>query len=124
MNITMQTSEVLSILKQHREMHIHEFSNQMKGWKVAMEKFGAELSKWKESFSNDIFHDNKVVTSKRPIEPQRPISFVEDYDKLIELITYHIGETIELSEYDFQQIVKDDFGWKGTFLNNSTLYSK
>lgn len=124
MLIQMETKTVLELLKDHKEKHIQEFSEQMQGWKKAMEQFAVELSEWKDSISDDIFaQSDKDTRKQRPVEPQRPISFVKDYDKLIELVEHHVGDKVEIEQYEFDQIVKDEFGWKGQFLSNSALYS-
>ncbi|MNJ90172.1 hypothetical protein D3C87_77660 [compost metagenome] len=125
MNIQMKNKEVLSLLDKHRQNHINEYANQVQGWKEAMENFSQKLIDWKNQISEDIFEENEnhKSTNTRPQEPQRPVSYVKDYDKMIELLGYHIGDTITLEEYEFNQVVKDEFGWKGHFMTNSALYS-
>jgi hypothetical protein len=122
MQILMKTQEVLSLLQDHRQKHIQEFTLQMEGWKKAMEKYAEKLAKWRDGFSNDIFEQTKQGM-KRPKEPEKPTSYVEDYDSMIEFLQYHVGDSIELGQDDFDQIVKDEFGWKGEFSSTSLRYS-
>lgn len=121
MNIRINKKKVLNTLKENRQKHIDEFTLQVQGWKEAMEKYSVELAEWRDSISEDIFHSHEI--HKRPQEPHKPISYVKDYDKFIELVEHHEGEHVDLEEYEFNQIIKDEFGWKGHFLTNSALYS-
>lgn len=121
MHIQMKTQEVRSLLQDHRQKHIQVFTLQMEGWKKAMEKYAVNLAGWRDGFSNDIFEQTKQET-KRPHEPDKPTSYVADYDSMIDFLQYHVGETIELSQYDFDRIVMDEFGWKSEFSSTSLRY--
>lgn len=123
MKISMNAQELLNTLKTNRQKHIDEFGEQMQGWKVVMEDYGKKLMTWKEQFSNNIFDDVMEIRKSQPVSPSRPISFVDDYDKLIELLEHHNDLNIQLEQYEFDQIVKDNFGWKDTFANNTAMYS-
>lgn len=125
MKIQMETKKVLSLLQEHRQNHIDEYANQVQGWKEAMESYSQKLIDWKNEFSEDVFKasEEAKATNNRPAEPLRPVSYVKDYDKFIELIEHHIADTIFIGEHEFNQIVKDEFGWKNHFATNSMLYS-
>lgn len=121
MNIKMQTNIVLNLLKTHREKHIEEYALQIQGWKKAMEDYAKELAIWRDNTPEDIFDNSN--NEKKPKEPFKPVSYVKDYDKLIELIEHHVDGIIELEEFEFNQIVKDEFSWKSGFLAMTNTYS-
>lgn len=121
MKIQISKKKVMNTLKENRQKHVDEFALQVQGWKQAMEKYAGELATWRDSISEDIF--NSEEAPKRPHEPVKPMSYVDSYDKYIELLDHHEGKHVELEEYEFEQIIKDEFGWKRGFLANTNLYS-
>jgi hypothetical protein len=46
-----------------------------------------------------------------------------DYDRIIRMVTMHIGDTFDLTESDFQAYVMDDWSWKRAFLDTSNSYA-
>lgn len=114
MFIEMHHSDVVGLLKRHRQAHVEEYNKQLEGWQKAMEDHAIELNKWAAAGG---------TYKERPHEPDRPDDFADDYDEYLDMLTHHIGETVRLTSGDFKQIVKDEFGWKHGFLHNSTLYS-
>jgi hypothetical protein len=122
-NIKVNTQCALELLASNRKKHIDEFTSQMHGWKEAMERFSKELITWKDNASEDIFSPDDEKKYRRPIEPMKPMSYVNDYDKFIELLQHHQEKLIELDEHEFEQIIKDEFNWKGHFTAMSNTYS-
>jgi hypothetical protein len=120
MNISLKVKDALDTLKTNRQKHVDEYAAQVQGWKKAMEEYGEDLKKWSNGMSEDVF--NKEIAA-RPLEPQKPQSFVQYYDNLILMLENHSEKTIYVEEHDFNQIIKDEFGWKGTFLANSAMYN-
>jgi hypothetical protein len=121
MVITLNKKKCLKILNENREKHIKAYTEQIQGWKKAMDQYSEELAAWSSKASEDIF--NKENAADRPKEPYKPQSYLPSYDRLIELISNNVTETIEVSENDFDQIVNDEFGWTHTFLTTNSLYN-
>ena len=121
MNIRMKTNTVTNLLTVHKANHVEEYTKQIQGWKKSMEEYGIKLAEWRDNTPEDIFEASKY-NSKKPVEPIKPQSFVDTYEKLIDIIYYHEETIIQLDEHDFNQIVKDEFGWKCGFMANSATY--
>jgi hypothetical protein len=65
------------------------------------------------------------------IEPQdlysaadivKPVSYHSDYLKSIEMLNEHVNETVELTQTDFSNLVKDDWEWKADFIETTDSY--
>lgn len=120
MLININKKEALKILRENRDNHIEEFAGQMQGWKIAMEQYGKELSMWSSKASEDIF--DKEKSPDRPKEPIKPVSYINSYDRFIELIKANVTDIIKIDEHEYDQIVKNKFSWSSAFLSNSMTY--
>lgn len=125
MDIKVKTSNALSMLKTNKENHILEYKKQVQGWKKSMEEYEQNLAKWRQDTPEDIFKAEKYSEENpKPKEPLKPMAYTKDYDKYIELLEAHVEDNIQISEYEYQQIIKNQFNWTSTFLCNSNMYSK
>jgi hypothetical protein len=112
-DVIMHKDDVLSILLENKQKHIKEYEEQINGWKEKMEEFNGLMQEWVVKGGID----------KRPHEPFKPQNFIDTYDKYINMLKHHVDMRINLAEFEFDQIVNDEFNWKGTFLANSNLYT-
>lgn len=46
-----------------------------------------------------------------------------DYDRALEMCDWELGETVTLTEEEFQQFVQDDWNWKHAFSLSNQLYT-
>lgn len=113
MDVTMNTHFVIETLKENRKKHVEEYKEQLNGWKEKMEEHNEQMMDWVSNSG----------ANKRPVEPFKPEDYVETYDKYINMMENHIDLRITMSEYEYEQLIEDNFNWKGKFLSNSTLYS-
>lgn len=51
-----------------------------------------------------------------------PEEHTDDYDRVIAMLEWDLGDTYELDEGDFNQYVLDVWGWGQRFFANSTSY--
>lgn len=116
MKIVIKTQNALELLKQHKQTHMDTFEETVDGWKIALEKYTEELNQWAKDGG---------VQGDRPQEPYKPKDYTKDYDNLIDLLENHVLDNLEVEEYEYDQIIKDKFGWTdGFLLSNSTYASK
>ncbi len=47
-----------------------------------------------------------------------------DYRRALEMLAWHTEPTIELTEGEFAEYVQDDWGWRQSFISNTTSYVK
>lgn len=52
-----------------------------------------------------------------------PEGHVEDYDRVLEMLSWSQDDTIELDENEFRHYVQDDWEWKAVFAQTSATYS-
>ena len=114
MKISIKTARAIELLMANKEKHSEEYTKQLVGWKTQMEEYGKHLGDWANA---------EGKRDEREKEPHRPDNYVKEYDKMLEMLSWHIGELIMLNEEDFDKIVLDKFVWSGYFLANSNTYS-
>jgi hypothetical protein len=51
-----------------------------------------------------------------------PEEHTADYDRAIQMLNLHLGDTVELSEEAFTRLVQDEWGWRNAFLLNTASY--
>lgn len=52
-----------------------------------------------------------------------PESHVEDYDRVIDLLTYTVADKVELSIKDFEAYVRNNWTWRQSFLGTNAGYT-
>lgn len=114
MRIIVSRIRAIENVEANKAKHIEEYADQLAGWKIKMDEYGKHLSDWAAS---------NAKRADREEEPERPVNYVEEYDNLLAMLDWHIEESLELSECDFNKIVKDEFHWSGIFTSNSSMYS-
>jgi hypothetical protein len=122
MKLVVSVRVALNILKANRDKHVAEYELQLEAWKKAYAEHTEALREWsQEQPSNE-------EETRRPKEPNKPQYHVKSYDRLINKLTAHVLDTIELSndrfggndEYD--QIFENKFDWSGSFASLSAGY--
>lgn len=110
--IEVKKEALLEKLKENRDKHRKLFEEALDGWeKRVVEELKKAVSdaKAKREFRTTFFL------------PQ-PVDHTSEYDAIIEQVEWDVNETIELSPQQFNQFVRDDWGWKEDFLNNTSFY--
>jgi hypothetical protein len=121
MIIKLYKEVALKTLNENRQKHIEEFSAQIQGWKQEMEEYGKQLAAWSNKASESVYEKDKFL--ERPQEPYKPVSYLASYDRLIELINANVSFIIEVDEEEYDQIVKNEFGWSHGFMASSARYN-
>jgi len=62
-----------------------------------------------------------------PVGPQidleEPVEFLEEYDQAIQMIEMDEREEIELTEEEFQKLVRDEWTWSRQFQRRTSSYT-
>lgn len=114
MNITIKTFDALTTVKSNKQNHIDTFVETVEGWKVKHKEFTDSLSVWAL---------NEGGNKERPQEPQKPKDHTDEYDRLIELLETHVLDNIEVAEYEYDEIIKNKFGWSEGFMLSNSQYT-
>lgn len=110
-NIRVSKQELLNILKENRKKHKKEYSEAIKAYRV---KSGDLLAKELQ----------KIVSGEKfeiRFSLQQPQSHIKEYDLAIKMLEMSIDTNIEISQYEFNQLVNDEWDWKSVF--KSSYYS-
>lgn len=111
--ITVNVPDLLVTLTENRDSHRATFDKAMEVFRVkAIEVL-----------------DEQIKAIQRGGVPDRylrlpvPEEHTSDYDRAIEMLRWHQGDSIELTEGEFTQYVQDDWGWRQSFMSNTTSYT-
>jgi hypothetical protein len=110
--ITVNKDTLLGVLKHNRESHSDVYEKAFEGYCKLMR---TEL-------------ENRLVDIKasKAIDPflrhNAPEDHTEDYNDVIEMLEMAVDDEIELTQAQFKQYVKDNWGWKQSWETSNTEY--
>jgi hypothetical protein len=113
LTIQVNKSELLVALKRNREKHGAAFEKAKAGYiKVTTQQVREYLTR---------LANGELL--ERAFLPAPPEDHTGDYDDAIDMMTFPSPDTtIELAQGQFKQYVKDDWGWKDTWVASNTAY--
>lgn len=112
--IHISKTKLLERLKENRKNHVKQFEEALEGYKeLVIEELNQSL------------RDAKLGKRFRTfIQLIEPADHTRDYDAIIDQVEWHEAEIIELDRQEFNNYVRDDWGWKEDFLQTMSFYSK
>jgi hypothetical protein len=110
--ITVNKELLLSKLKENREYHHDLYEKAWEGYcKLARQALEDMLA---------LIKDRKPIA--RGIGHIPPEDHTADYDDVIDMLDWSLGDEVELTQTQFIQYVKDDWGWKEQWTSSNTSY--
>lgn len=110
--VRISSSKLRKIIQKNRSQHRGIYEQAMDGYtKAAVGFFEKELKKAKDGKRFQTYFS----------EPM-PEDHTEDYDTVIEMIDLSEDDSVKLSNAEFRQYVKDEWGWKQQFTATSSNY--
>lgn len=98
-------TELLRIVKENRTKHKEEYLDAIKAYRVkAADLLSKELEK--------IVNGEKFETYFGLV---KPVSHEKEYDLTIKMLEMSIEDVVEITQYEFNQMVNDQWDWKSTF---------
>ena len=113
-SITIEKEKLLQIVLKNREKHANIFKTSYDNWLSAYMEM---LNKLKEMALR-----GKAVPFHL-IDLQPPVSYVECYDSVIEMLNLTNQKEITLDSDEFSKLVQDKWDWTRTFSSSSQSYS-
>jgi len=107
--VTVKKDELLERLTKNREKHITEYKRALTLW---IKDFKEALDKVVPEKCNDI---PKGILE---LHQDRPISYVEEYDRAIDMFTMCIKNEIKFNTGCFQKLCRDEWDWKRKTTDN------
>lgn len=110
--ITVPKATLLEKLRENRGQHRQTFEEAWQGYRKHAERDLAERL--------DAVRDGKPFNLKFGLVV--PQDHTDDYDTAINMLEWHVGDEMEVSQEEFRQYVEDDWGWKDQFLHSTASY--
>lgn len=117
--ITVNTKELREKLIDNRNAHSDEFLAALEAWKSAcLDELRVQRAVIQELSLDD------MVAGKGHcrVHLERPRSFAEDYDRAIQMLEWHEGDTIVLDQDSFKKYVQNEWDWMRSFKAVSATY--
>lgn len=111
--VTVLKSELAEKLRENRANHRQAFEEAVEGYR---KKVTEELERHIGRVKNGSPYRVYVVF------PQ-PEDHTADYDRALKMLEMHQGDTVEIAQQEFAQIVMDDWDWKDAFLTTNASYT-
>jgi hypothetical protein len=116
--VTVNVSDLLNKMKTNRIEHQHIYDEAMTGYRrkcvEQLEKRLAQARKAEEEEGDPI----SLGFSLR-----QPVSYVEQYDTIIEMLEWSTEQTVELTMGEFNAWVRDRWDFQKSFLESNSAYS-
>jgi hypothetical protein len=112
-SVAVEKSKLLETLLANRDKHVADLEEAMSGWRL--KAIGALRRR------ADKLADGEDVDLEFKLP--KPENHVEDYDRAIANLEWSIHDTVELSQQDFDQFVRDRWSWSQRFSTLSATYN-
>jgi hypothetical protein len=108
----MDKTVLRSRVQANRDQHRDVYERAMKGYrKAAVAFFEEQLDK---AVRGELFE----TYFREPM----PEDHTEDYDVVLDMLAMDVRAEVPLSQAEFRQYVRDDWGWKRDFLTTAANY--
>lgn len=107
--------ELLKIVQDNLKSHIAQYEEAVEDYKAAALKITNENVKLAKSGDLD-----KIAKIRSM--PSKPSSYEDNYNRAIRMLQLSVEDTIELEDAIFNQLVLDEWHWKGQFTASASLY--
>ncbi len=109
LDITVKKTELLVILKKNREQHKIDYDRAIQLWRKDFERVVSELQ---------IQGCEDFPESLEDIRDSCPVSYVTQYDDVIEMFEMGVNEQILLTTDTYRTFCKDEWSWKSSTYGN------
>jgi hypothetical protein len=110
--VSINKDALLTVLRTNRNTHRQQYEKAWAGYcRMMREELEGKLER---------------IKADKPIERYLgntpPDDHTGDYDDVIDMLSMALGDAIELTQGQFKQYVKDDWGWKEQWTTSNTAY--
>lgn len=118
MKVSISRDELLAKLRENRTKHVETYEAAMEVYRLRLvTEFEARLAQLDLSDTPEL-----IAAVETYVKLPKPEVHADDYDRAISMVNWHQGDTIELEEHQFAELVMDQWGWHKSFISNTTSY--
>lgn len=117
--VTVKKEQLLETLRENKKKHEAEFVGAVEGWKI---KCFQKLDKKREDIASMSIEDLKKDDVHCLVSVECPRSHADEYQRAIEMLEWHEGETLTLDQTSFRRYVQDEWDWTRSFKTLSASY--
>lgn len=111
-NITVDKNRLLTSLKTNRTHHLELFNK-------AQKKYREQVIAVLDTRLADAKAGRRIITF---IDLPEPVNYTDKFDEAIAMVEWAEGDTMDLSEKDFQRYVLNKWEWAQAFAASTTSY--
>jgi F0F1-type ATP synthase membrane subunit b/b' len=119
--VKVSKDRLLATLQENRKKHVADYNEAVSNYhrKVmeGIEQLRLDVAGLESDETSEI---EKLVNRLHFPAPQ---SFEKEYDKAIAQLEWETESELTLTEAEFEQLVRDNWGWKGAFAATSLVYN-
>ena len=113
MEINVESSKLLQILKKNKAIHETEYEQLLSAFYNNVAYAALEISKQAESCDGNITLRITAI---------RPVSNSKDYADVIGMLELSADDTFKLNEKDYKKYVLDEWDWSASFIHAKSSY--
>ena len=111
MIVTVNIKELLNRLKENRTSHSNNYEKSLTLWKT-------DLNETIQSLANCGVSIEKFPIELTEIRDSKPLSYVKQYDQVIDMFEMSVSQTVELTQSMFNTYCRDEWSWKSSTTSN------
>lgn len=113
-SVLVDVEELKERVKQNRDQHRAAFVAAMDGYKaLAIDLLEEHIGRIKDN-----------APERVSVSLAMPEDHTEDYDRVLEMLTWTLDAQLELTEHEFSEYVLDQWGWQREFATTAAMYSQ
>ena len=112
LTINVRRTELLEALKENRDLHGAAFEKAKAGYVRVERRHLLEAL--------DRLDRGEMIN--RILGNVPPENHTSDYDDAIDMMMWSTDDIVELTQQQFKQYVKDDWGWKNQWVTSNSMY--
>lgn len=110
--ITVSKDDLLTTLKANLEEHQNTFDR-------AQEQYRQRIIEALDRRLQDARDGKRISTY---INLPEPVNYTEEYRTAIAMVEWAVGDTVDLTQRDFERYVLNKWEWTANFAANTTMY--
>jgi hypothetical protein len=113
-SITVDKAQLLKTLETNQAEHLRKHE-------TAMERYVEKATEWFEA-NLALMRDGNHQRVERLCPWPVPVEHAADYQRVIDMLGWDLGNTYDLDEADYRQYVDDQWGWAREFAASNAAY--